>query len=624
MATRRVAHLLRRPLNSIAILAVVLVLLGLFVQRQNYLLDGTTALTFALAATGMGVALGLAGEFILGQLALFAVGAYVTALFTVTYHWSFWPAAVAGLVGAVVTGLMLSVVGLRTSSFYFALIGFFIVYLIPDLAQILAAWTGGTAGLAVPDIPDFFGATLDTRGMFLLATAVLIVALVIVAHLRSSPLGINMRRLRDAPVTLTVTGVPAWRVRVAAYVLSSVLAGAGGAIYSHISGYLIPADFNLTTTVMLFAAVIVGGSTTLLGPAIGVLILYLVPLIVINIQSYADLVYGVTVLVAVLVARGAIGQAALAGYRRLRARAAPRLRLSRQTASRPGQPRPARAPDQDLDSDTVVDILWGLRASRATRTVGPLVVRGARKGFGGVTALDMSPEMSIAVQPGEVHLLLGPNGCGKSTLLNAICGLIRLDQGEVLLDGTDITNRPAVRIARAGVSRSFQAPNLPDEVTPRDLMTAALCQLQSVSYLHWLSGDWVARRALRDTRRVAEEVASATGLLEALDAPCAALTSGQRRILDVLLALMSRSAIVLLDEPAAGLSELERTQLGRLIRALAARGLGFIVVEHDLNLAFSIADRVTVLAAGRTVAHGTPEEIRIDPSAHEVLTGARA
>ena len=610
----------RRQVRSsgVAVVAVFLVLFGLLDQQQEYLLNGVTALTLAVAASGLGFALGLGGEFILGQLGLFAVSAYVTAWLTVGHQWNFWVACMAGIAGAVLVGLALSLVGLRTSSFYFALVGFFLVYLIPEITQIFSAQTGGTAGLAVPDLPSFFGTELDTRGMFLVAAVVLVVALIFLDGLRRSPLGSQLRHMRDAPACLAVAGVRLSTVRIVTYLVSSALAGAGGAIYSHITGYLLPTDFDLSTTVLLFAAVIVGGSTTLLGPTIGVLVLYMIPNTVINLQSYADLVYGAIVLASVLLFRGRAGRVIANRYRRITdgvLRGGTRADVS-----------PDRPPAQGADAlaDELADILWGLREGRRRQPqAGPLLVRGIRKSFAGVAALDMNPESEMRVNPGEVHLLLGPNGSGKSTLLNAICGLVRADGGSVRLGGAELTGRPAFRVARAGISRSFQSPSLPAEVTPRDLMASALCQLRALSYLHWATLDRKACRALRESRRTADRICAVTGLSEARNKPCVQLTSGQRRILDVLLAVISGSRIVLLDEPAAGLSEAEREQLGRMVRGLARRGIGFLVVEHDLNLAFNIADCLTVVAGGRIVIHGTPDEVRSSASAREIFTGVK-
>jgi branched-chain amino acid transport system permease protein len=603
--------------GGVPLVALLLLILGFSISRPYYLIEGTTALTLAVAATGLGLALGLAGEFILGLLAIFAVSAYVTASLTVNSHWSFWLAGVLGILGATCSGLVLSLIGLKTSRFYFALVGFFIVYLIPEITQAFSAETGGSVGLPVNDVPTLFGSPLSYRGMFLLAAAVLVLGLALVRNVRKSPLGMQMRRMRDAPVMLAASGVQIWRVRVSTYLLCSALAGAGGAVYSHVSGYLMPTDFDLTTTTLLFAAVIVGGSTSLLGPSIGVVILYLVPL-VINIESYTDLIYGTIVLISVILLRGGVEQA----VRDLYARAVRGWQALRPTTLPPrsGTLSNSTTVGTAESVDLLVDLLWGLR-DESTGAAG-LVVRGARKHFGGVAALDMDDDTTISLRPGEVHVLLGPNGSGKTTMLNAISGLARLNAGTICLGEHELTRCSPAQIAHLGVSRSFQSPSLPPEVSPKDLWVAAITHMRRVSYVHWLTFDPVARRVLREAKVLASAMADAVGLRDSAGGVCSALTSGQRRTVDVVLTLTSRSRIVLLDEPAAGLSSLERQQLRDVVKGLQKRGIGFLIVEHDLNLAFSLADYVTVLSSGRVVAQGSPDIVRNDEVVRKVLTGA--
>lgn len=617
-------RLFRVLVSGPVVFTVVIFLVGALVTRQDILLQGSVALTYAIASTGLGLALGLAGEFLLGQLFLFAVSAYVTASLVTNHAWSFWPAAGMGIISATVVGLALSVIGLRVSRFYFALVGFFLVSLLPNIVQIFHSETGGTAGLAVPTAPSLFGTQFGTRQLFLLAAVFLILTLVLVRNVREAPLGIQMRRMRENPVTVMSSGVPIWHIRVSAYVLSSVLAGIGGAIYCELFAFVLPNFFDLTTTILLFAAVLVGGATTLMGPSLGVILLYVIPTIVINVQSYSDLIYGGTVLISAIAFRGGVERAVIDFFHWLRRRGQDQRRVHEELAraSELASANGSGAAAGEWSDHDLAEMLWSIR--EGVKPSGPLVVRGARKRFGGVAALDMEDDEEVSLLPGQVHLLLGPNGSGKTTLLNATSGLARLDGGTVTFGDRGITRLAPARIAKLGIGRSFQSPSVPPEVTPRELLGALLAQLKRVSYVHWLTSDWIAVRARRQSREQAGRILTAAGLRQAMDHPCTALTSGQSRILDVVIALSSKSTMVMLDEPAAGLSETERKQLGATIRSLAARGLGFLVVEHDLELALNIADRVTVLGQGHVLASGTPDHIRDHPGVREVLIGAPA
>jgi ABC-type branched-subunit amino acid transport system ATPase component len=376
--------------------------------------------------------------------------------------------------------------------------------------------------------------------------------------------------------------------------------------------------------VLLFAAVLVGGATTLLGPAIGIVLLYIIPTAVINIQGYSQFVYGGIILVSVILFPGGVEQAVVDRYKQRRAR----TRRERLEVELPAMEQPLRSGERRTAvaaanrGDLQISLAHMLRALREdVQPAGEIVVRGAVKRFGGVAALDFEAGDSISVVPGKVHLLLGPNGSGKTTLLNATSGLTRLDSGTVTIGELTVTKHAPARIARMGVSRSFQGPSLPPELTPRELLGASLAHMRNVSYVHWVTSNPIAARVRQAARAQAGEILTAAGLGAAIDEPCSRLTSGQTRTVDVIMALTSRSTLVMLDEPAAGLSEIERRRLAETIRALAESGIGFLVVEHDMELAFGLADHVTVLGQGRIIASGAPDEIKEDQQVREVLIG---
>jgi ABC-type branched-subunit amino acid transport system ATPase component/ABC-type branched-subunit amino acid transport system permease subunit len=590
------------------LVALFLLFLNLTLTAESDLIQAATAITYAIAATGLGVALGLGGEYLLGQAAIFAASAYFTSCLMTNAHWSFWSSGAVGVLAAIVVGLLFSVIAVRISRFYFAMIGFFLVALLPDITQIFQSQTGGTAGITIPQLPSLFGHELGAPALLLLASVLLVVTLLLVRNIRMAPLGVYMRRMRDDPFVVALSGKPITRVRMAIYVICCALGGIAGAVYSQLNGFIAPYDFDVTFTLLLFAAVLVGGATSLLGPAIGIGLLYVVPQVLINIEGYSDLVYGATILLAVLLLPGGVEPAVRAGFARL---------LRRARVVRPV----SRSAVGDVASPAhVVELLSQFRGSVSAQAM-EVKVAGAQKAFTGVKALDMTDDEAITVVPGEIHLLLGPNGSGKTTLLNCMCGLGRLDSGAVTFGAKDVTNKRPSRIASLGLSRSYQTPRLPDELSPRELLSAAIADMQSVRYVHWLANDWRAARCRRHAESLAGEILGGVGLRDAADDPNMWLTSGQRRILDVLMALTSRAQVVLLDEPAAGLSERDREVLADTVVLLARRGVGFLLVEHDIELGLRIADTVTVMAAGAIIAQGRPEEVREDELVREVLMG---
>jgi branched-chain amino acid transport system permease protein len=591
-------------------MALILVVVAIAVQNQGDVLQIATAICYAIAASGLGVALGLAGEYLLGQAVIFAISAYVTAALMTNHAWGFLPAALAGIVGAIVVGLALSLIGIRISRFYFGMVGFFLVALLPGIVQLVGSETGGSSGLTVTALPSLVGQQLDTHDLMILASVLLVGTLFLIRNVRQSPLGIHMRRMRDDPFVVSLSGKPVWRIRVAAYVIACALAGVGGAVYSQLNGFLAPYDFDVTFTILLFAAVLVGGATSLLGPSVGIFLLFVVPGILINVQSYSDLIYGATILAAVLLlpqgVEHAVRQAVGWLFRRIR----------------PGGGGAEISPEVDAPTpEWLAEFLVALRPE--DRRVS-LRVAGARKSFQGVRALDFADDQEVVVAPGEIHLLIGPNGSGKTSLLNAMCGLVRLDDGTVTVGDSDVTKSGPARIAALGVARSYQTPRLPEELTPRELVAGALAEMRSVRYVHWLANDWIARRHRREVFAQADDILAGVGLASAANRPNLWLTSGQRRILDMLMAVTSRASVILLDEPAAGLSEHDRTILAEIVSALARRGIGMLIVEHDIELGLRIADRVTVMASGAVIAQEAPQHVREDAFVREVLMGPAA
>jgi branched-chain amino acid transport system ATP-binding protein len=234
------------------------------------------------------------------------------------------------------------------------------------------------------------------------------------------------------------------------------------------------------------------------------------------------------------------------------------------------------------------------------------------KRFGGVVATD---RVSLTVMPGEVHAVIGPNGAGKTTLVAQIAGSLAPDAGRLRFAGADITRRAMHERVAAGLVRSFQITSIFRSFTVRDNLALAVQARSGSSMSFWRP---VAReRALADE---AERVAATIGLAERLDAPAATLAHGEQRALEVGLALATRPRLVLLDEPMAGAGPEESARLIELI-ARVREHAGVLLVEHDMDAVFRLADRISVLVSGRVIASGTPEVIRADAQVRSAYLG---
>ena len=241
-----------------------------------------------------------------------------------------------------------------------------------------------------------------------------------------------------------------------------------------------------------------------------------------------------------------------------------------------------------------------------------LEARNLRKAFGGIR---VTQDVSFTLAPGERRVILGPNGAGKTTLFNLLVGTLRPDGGEVLLDGQPVTRLSVPARARRGLSRSYQRNNLFEDLGVRENLALAAAAAQG-------KARWLLRDSFRDpavATRV-EEVAETVALADHLDAPVRALSYGRRRQLEVGLALAARPRVLLMDEPTSGVGPDMIEGFHRLLHALP-RDLTVLIIEHDMDLAFDVADRITVLNFGEVVHEGTPDETRGNPTVRDIYLG---
>jgi len=229
---------------------------------------------------------------------------------------------------------------------------------------------------------------------------------------------------------------------------------------------------------------------------------------------------------------------------------------------------------------------------------------GLTKQFGGLTVSD---QVDLAIAPGELHAVIGPNGAGKTTLINQISGLIEPDHGRILLDGRDVTRLPPHRRARLGLARSFQITSVLPGFSALENVAVAV-QARSGSSFRFF-GDAAAEPVLQGPARAA---LAEVGLADRAEVPAGHLSHGEKRALELAMALASEPKLLLLDEPMAGTGREETDRLVAVLQRLKGR-FAMLLVEHDMTAVFALADRISVLIYGRILASGPPAEVRADP-----------
>jgi branched-chain amino acid transport system ATP-binding protein len=244
-----------------------------------------------------------------------------------------------------------------------------------------------------------------------------------------------------------------------------------------------------------------------------------------------------------------------------------------------------------------------------------LEARGLARNFGALIATD---DVSFAIQPGARQALIGPNGAGKTTLINLLTGVIRPTAGQVLLEGRDVTGRPSSARVRMGLTRTFQINQLFPDLTPAESLALAISERNGFGADFWrVAGNQPAIVA------EIEDLLTRFGLEAELDQPTRKLAYGKQRLLEIALALAARPRVLLLDEPAAGVPEEERQDILAALAALPA-DVAILLIEHDMDLVFSFASRISVLVAGRLLTEGAPEEIAADERVRAVYLGEDA
>ncbi len=571
-----------------AVLLAAAIALPLWFRGEFILFLATQAGVMMLVAIGLNFLTGYAGQVSLGHGALVAVGSYATSLLMVDAHWSFWAAALAGMVIAVLAGLAMALPALRLSTWYFALVTLTFAQVVTDL---LVEWRGltrgfsGIIGIAAPAIGTH---TLGPVEVYLVVAACVVLAFLVTRNLTLSRFGRGMVAARDNPLAATASGVSLLHIKLFAFAVSAALAGLAGAFYAVQKTVITPEDFSADFSIFFLLVIVVGGLGKLWGPVIGTLVFFLLPELLGALQSWRLLIYGVALLVLMVFApHGIMG---MSFWQRRGRRAAPVVGRteSLNSAAQPAVPRLG------------------------------LVVTDLHKHFGGVAALQ---GCALSAEAGCTHALVGPNGSGKTTMLNVISGFIRSDRGSVTIGDTDIFGRAPHRIARLGVGRTFQTPKLLHDMTVLDNVRLGGYVSERASAFAIAVGLPRARRDRDDGSAAALALLQFVGLADRADDLAGDLPHGQQRLVEIARALAGRPSLLLLDEPAAGLSMDELDRLGALIEAIGALGTTVLIVEHHLELIARISRSVTVLDRGRVLAAGTPEEVFSHPEVARAYMG---
>ncbi len=549
---------------------------------------------YGLLGLGYQFIFGHAGALALSQGTFMGVGAYASGVLALRAGLPFDVALPLSIGAPVLLALVVAAPVLRLDTHYFALATLIISQVVLLVATEWQSLTGGANGLGgVPPL-QVLGRVIQPGWPLLATTWAFVAAGALLAwQITRGRLGQAWACMRAAPAAASAIGLDAARLRLVAFLLSAAYAGLAGSLYVHVLRVVSPDALGFPVVVTCLTIVVVGSRLRPAGALMGALLIVQLPEWFREFRDYYLLAYGCILLaVVVLMPAGLLGT--LEGWAARLLPAAP----ARQQAMRP-LPAPA-----------------GQRALFGTPM---LEARGLSKQFGGVKALDL---VDLRVMPGEALGLIGPNGSGKTTFVNLVSGLYQPDFGTVRLGGEDVTGRPAYRLARAGIARTFQTVSLVEDMTALDNVAVA----RDVAAI----GLPAALRVGVHDPAQARARGEAAWLLDSMGAGDAAmklagsLPYGVRRRVEIARALASRPRLLLLDEPAAGLNETEQADLAARLRGLLDDGLALLVIEHNMAFLAPLVDRMACLDAGRLIAEGAPADVKADRRVIEAYLGTPA